>query len=166
MEAFKPKHFAKSLSSMARQLVPKAVYEKRGVKALALIDDRLLTFIDTLRGNLGVPLTVNNWANGGNYSQSGLRDIRHYGTQAKMDRSFSQHKYGNALDFRSSKMPAQEIRQHIIENKGLYPMVSFMEVGISWVHCDCRTRLTDQQIQYWSPTEGFLSEEEVLERGL
>ena len=158
-EVFQPKHFATSLTSMAKQLVPPEVFAERGVKSLELIDDRLLVFIDKLRHNLGVPLTVNN---GTSYTQSGLRDVNHYGTYEKMAASYSQHKYGKALDFRSSKMSSREIRKHIIENRELYPEITFMEVGISWVHVDVRTRLEPVWCRFWHPKKGFVSMEDVL----
>ena len=162
-EVFKPQHFATSLDSLAKQVLPPEVYKKYGVTGLQFIDDRLLTFIDKLRKNLGVPLVVNN---GSTYTQSGLRDEDFYGTPEKLCKSFSQHRFGRGVDFRSSKMSSQEIRRHIIENKHLYPEVSFIEVGISWVHIDVRTRMTNEWCRFWSPSEGFVTEQEVLERNL
>ena len=165
-KVFQPKYFAKSLDSMAKQVLPPSIYKVRGVKGLELMDVNVLRFIDRLRKNLGVPLTVNNWSVGGGYSQSGLRDVGHYGSYAAMERSFSTHKYGKALDFRSNHMFPHEIRKHIIENQHLYPMVSFMEVGITWVHVDCRTRLSDTWCRFWHPKLGFITRQEVLAQKL
>lgn len=170
---FKPKHFAPTLDSFARQTLPPAIYNKRGVAGLELMDERILVTLDDLRGHIDVPLLVNG---GGDkrdvYTQSGLRDIGHYKTYEVMEGSFSQHKYGRGIDCRSSKMSAHDIRKHIIENKHLYPHISFMEVSpiggnnMGWVHFDCRTRITEEDIRYWSNDLGYVSEERVLEEKL
>lgn len=165
-DVFQPRYFAKSLVSMARQVLPPSVYKARGVKGLEIMDINVLRFIDRLRKNLGVPLTVNNWSVGGGYSQSGLRDVNHYGTYEAMEKSVSMHKYGKALDFRSNHIFAHEVRKHIIENKHLYPEVSFLEVGRTWVHVDCRTRLNNTWCRFWHPRLGFITEQEVLEQKL
>ena len=154
-----PQYFANDLDSLAKQVLPPKVYKARGVKGLRLIDNRLLEFIDQLRYDLGIPLTIN----GGGYTQSGLRDVDHYGSQEAMDKSWSTHKYGSAIDFRSPEMSSHEIRRHIIANKKRYPMITFMEVGISWVHVSTQTRITEEDILYWSPRLGYVSESVVID---
>lgn len=161
----KPKYFAKSLDDFARQVVPEQIYKQRGVKSLELMDQRILETLDDLRHNLGVPLTVNSWAWGGGRTQSGLRDQFFYKSVDEYLKSFSQHKAGRGIDIVCS-LPAYEVRKHIIENRELYPHVSFMEVQIEWTHLDARTRIDEDWCKFWSPKEGFLSEEEVLSRKL
>lgn len=168
-----PKYFAKTLESLAKQVLPPEVYKFRGVRGLELMDERILITLDTLRLNLGIPITVNSWAWGGNRTQSGLRDQYHYKNLEDYLKSFSQHKYGNALDFKVRGLTAHEVRKHIIENKHLYPSISFMEVGklsngeeMTWCHIDCRNRLSEEQITYWSPKHGYVEEQRVLDQKL
>ena len=68
---------------------------------------------------------------------------------------------------------SQEIRRHIIINQERYPHISFLEVGklsdgsdMSWCHIDCRMRITDNKITYWSPLYGFVEEQRVLNERL
>ena len=89
---YKPKHFS------VQELVPPAIYNKRGEKSLELIDVRIVMILDHLREKLGKPITVNNWQWGGGYSQSGLRSVEHYGGSESYFDSFSQHKYGRGAD--------------------------------------------------------------------
>jgi hypothetical protein len=164
-----PKYFASSLESLAEQVLPPAVLDSRGVKGLELMNPRILETIDTLRHNLDVPLIVNNT----HRTQSGLRDENFYKTKESYLNSKSQHKYGNALDFVSPCMSSQEIRRHIIINQEYYPHISFLEVGklangeeMNWCHIDCRMRITNKTITYWSPKFGFVEENKVLDERL
>ena len=50
---YKPEFFT------AQELVPPAIYQRRGDKSLELLDDRLLATMDQLRHTFG-PCTVNN----------------------------------------------------------------------------------------------------------
>jgi len=166
-QPWKPQYFAKTTQSLAKQVLPPKVYKGRGTKGLELMNQDLLMTLDDLRKNLEVPLIVNDESWG--RTQSGLRDEDHYGSVQSYLNSKSQHKYGNALDFVSPCLSSQEIRKHIIENKVLYPSISFLEVGklkeerdMSWCHIDCRMRMSSQQIVYWSPLYGFVDEERVL----
>ena len=166
-----PKYFAKTNESLAKQVLPPEVYKTRGVRGLQLMNQHILETIDELRYNLDAPLIVNSDRYG--RTQSGLRDEQYYKTTEDYLRSKSQHKYGNALDFISPCISSQEIRKHIIENKELYPHISFLEVGklqggkdMTWCHIDCRMRLDKDPIKYWSPLYGFVEEERVLDEKL
>ncbi len=179
-EQFKPQHFSKTLQGFAHEVLPPDVYQARGVKGLQLMDIRLLYFIDDYRGSFGKPIVVNSYAWGGGFSQSGLRDVGHYGRYDAMARSFSTHKYGKAVDFRSKHATGHELRKHFIENKEKFPQISFVEVGpvkkkvdgetvwvdMSWLHGDTRTRTDWEGVRYWSPKYGVVTEEFVLENEL
>lgn len=162
---WEPKYFATSLDSLARQVLPPSVYAVRGVNGLRMMNLALLKDLDTLRKNLGKPITVN----GGGRTQSGLRDLGHYGTYENFFKSWSMHKYGNALDFIVSGMEAWEVRRHIIENKHLYPSITMLEVGLlsngksmSWVHISSQMLTSDTGMLFWSPKYGYVTEERVL----
>lgn len=114
------------------ELVPPDVYQERGEKAWQLMDDRILMALDALRDKFG-PLTVNNWKWGGDRKWSGLRtEDSPYGSR------YSQHRFGRAVDFISQDHTAEEIRQYILNNRDEFPGVMSMELGVSWVHIDCR----------------------------
>lgn len=168
--------FASSLDNLAKQLLPPHIYSKRGVKGLELIDSRIITFICNLRRNLNRSIVVN----GGGRTQSGLRSVEFYGSLEAMDKSFSQHKYGRSLDFVVSGMEAWEVRRHILENKHLYPEITFLEVSpvkkvvegedinapMTWTHVDVRTQLYGGSITCWSPVLGVVTEDKVLSEKL
>ncbi|KFA99388.1 D-Ala-D-Ala carboxypeptidase family metallohydrolase [Vibrio sp. ER1A] len=151
-----PKHFK------PQEFVSPSIYSKRGVKSLELMDERILRTIDDLRVNLGKPITVNNWLWNGQRKQSGYRDQSFYSTDSEYASSLSQHKYGRALDFLVKGMSAPDVRRHILENKHLYPYITFIEVDIEWCHIDCR----NGELRCWSPSKGFVSEERVLKDNL
>lgn len=175
-----PKYFAKSLDAMAQEVLPKEFYEKHGVVGLNQMDERVLRFLDVLSCNLTkqegrkVGITVNSWKWGGVRNQSGLRIADFYPTVGEYVYSRSQHKLGRAVDFKVKGMPAHEVRKHIIENKHLYPDISFIEVSpidkkgkaMTWIHVDVRLRLDNDQIKYWSPVLGYVSESKVLKEKL
>lgn len=168
----KVEHFASNLDSLARQLLPPDIYARRGVKGLEVVNPLMIEFLEVLRVHLGVPLLVN----GAGYTQSGVRGRGFYSTAKKYADSLSQHKYGNAVDVKAKGMEAHDVRKHVIENKHLYPMISFIEVGPvwkddkevpqTWSHFDCRSRITEDPIRYWSPVLGFVSEDRVLSEEL
>ena len=55
------------------ELVPPSIYSARGENAMQLIDYRIVMALDHLRDVIGKPILVNNWINGGQYRESGLR---------------------------------------------------------------------------------------------
>ncbi len=114
------------------ELVPPHVYEERGNKAWELLDERLLITIDELRDALG-SVVINNYRWGGSRKWSGLRTV-----ESDFYRPFSQHSFGRAVDMVFSKVTAEEARQHIFANKERYPYVFAVELGVSWLHFDCR----------------------------
>lgn len=120
-----------------QELVPKSVYEERGIKSLQLIDDRLLRIADYLRDRFG-SITINNWSYGGNRTQSGLRiqGQQYY-------RPYSQHSFGRALDMIFNERNAQEVRTWLKESANeiccLFDIEGFtVEEGVSWLHIDLR----------------------------
>ena len=167
-EKFVPQHFAKTLDGFAKEVLSREVYQARGVKGLQLMDIKILYLLDDFRGDIKVPLTVNDWAWGGGLNQSGIR--------VPKEGSYSQHFYGNAVDFRTRHKTGHELRKHFIENREKYPQISFVEVGpvkkngewvdMTWFHGDVRTRTDWDGVRYWSPKYGFVTEEFVLENKL
>ena len=166
---WQPQYFCKSLDQLAKEVLPQVFYETYGVAGLQQMDSRILVTLDNLSKNLEIeygrriPLTVNSWSWGRERNQSGLRTREFYKSESAYVSSRSQHKYGRGLDFQAKGLTPHEVRKHIIENKDLYPDVSFLEVGISWIHIDCRMRLDNDHMKFWSPSLGFVTEKVVLD---
>lgn len=134
----------------AFELVPPDVYEIRREKSLQLFDPNLLKLADWLRARYG-PATINNWYWGGAFSQSGLRTMEHYGTWKAFEKSFSQHKYGRALDMKFKDKTAEEVRtdlKALWELEGLGFAIT-LENNVSWLHVD--TRPQDRLLTSFNP---------------
>lgn len=129
---YKPVHFE------VPELVPPDIYKSMGEGALILMDDRILYIADFVREHFDAPVTINNWLHGGQFSQRGFRTT----TGLPGEVVHSEHAYGRAIDFDVEGLTADEVRKEILENAsaGEFPMISGMEVGISWVHLDVGNR--------------------------
>lgn len=135
------------------ELVSKSTYKARGEKAIQLLDPRLLETLDQLRTNLGKPITINNWIWGGGFQQRGLRT-----SDAPEYSKYSQHSYGRAADFDVKGMTPTQVRLHVIQNRHLYPHISFLECGINWVHIDVR----NGDFRLWHINNYFISEDQFI----
>ena len=136
-----------------QELVSPEIFNQRGNKAVELIDPRLLETMDTLREELGRPITANNWIYGGVFTQRGLRDRSFYKTDKAYQDSLSQHKFGRACDFDVKGLSAKQVNQFIIDNKDKFPYISFIEVDCNWTHIDVRNGV----FRLWSPSRGFVN---------
>lgn len=119
-----------------QEFVDPDIYALLGDKCLALIDNRIIGIAQVLRDYFGVPVTINNWYEGGNYKESGLRKfLSNTGAQ------FSQHKFGRAIDMKLEDMDAEEVRKEVIRKWKMFRGygLTTMESGTpTWVHVDCR----------------------------
>jgi len=135
-----------------RELLPPNVIEARGAAAIELMDPRILFDLDTLRGRMGVPMTVNDR----------LRHFRGFRTRQSNHYSpFSQHSLGRAIDSVSSLKP-EAYHYEILTNPDTYVNISFLEIDISWLHIDCRHNWDGARIKCWSPNRGFVDPGEYL----
>lgn len=124
-----------------KELVCPHVYEVWGENSWQFLDKKLLETLDWLRENLGKPIVVNNWAQGGQYSQRGLRCTRCILVIEKVDLRkvyLSAHIQGQAADFNVAGMTSEEVRQWIIDHADELPHPVRLERDVSWVHCDTR----------------------------
>ena len=121
------------------EFVDRETYERWGEKSIWFIDNRIVTLMNKLREEFGVPITINNWYWGGDREWSGLRTPRspYYST-------YSQHSFGRAIDFLVKGKTADEVRDLIEEWYNLghlgFEYNITMEYGdrITWVHIDIR----------------------------
>jgi len=63
-------------------------------------------------------------------------------------RPLSQHTYGRAVDIVSNKMPAQEMREHILKNRDKYPYITRMENNVTWLHIDIKDTQQEEIILF------------------
>lgn len=110
-----------------------------------LLDDRLLETIDDVRGILGVPCWINDYAYGGHRSACGYR-----GPECTVGAPHSQHREGRAADLHPEGMSADEARGKLslaIEG-GKLPHLGGVELGVPWVHVDVRPRRNGQVLYF------------------
>lgn len=104
-------------------------------------DPRLLITLDWIREMFNAPITVNNWKEGGPFSQRGLRcNICPLVKEktAKNSVYVSSHILGQAVDFDVKGMQASEVRAWLYDNKDVLPYPISVEKDVNWVHLDMR----------------------------
>ncbi len=144
---YRTKHF------VLKELVSPKTFRKFGESAWKFLDSRMLWSLDQIwkflyqkakelgrviegKRNGGFSITINSWAWGGKYTESGLRD-----PNTKTGASFSSHKRGGAFDIKVALFTAAEVQQILKEaaEKGEECMkyVTRLEWGTSsWTHID------------------------------
>ncbi len=115
-----------------QELVPENAYAERGEKAWELLDERALITLDTLHDKYGT-MIINNWLWGGPRQWSGLRTASSpYGTM------YSQHRFGRAFDVIFKNYDADHVRQEVLNNPEWFPLITSLELDVSWFHFDVR----------------------------
>jgi hypothetical protein len=123
------------------ELVCPDVLHAYGETAWMFFDSRILITLESIRQRLNRPIHVNNWHDGGQFTQRGFRcNLCDLVKNAK-GIYVSAHCTGQAVDFDVDGMVAEEIRQYLIKNKTLWPYPIRLEKNVSWVHLD--TRVSD-----------------------
>ena len=127
-----------------KELVSEKVYNKYGERAWQFFCPRLLHTLVIIRENIGKPITVNTWHNGGSFSQRGLRSNLGAIFLSKFKKGsmyLSAHVMGKGVDFDVKGMTAVQVREWILKNESLFPYKIRLEnkmkgKPISWVHLD------------------------------
>lgn len=118
------------------ELVPPELLKLYGEEGCwRLLDERICRSADQFGDQFG-PIVVNNWAAGGTYRESGLRDFR-TATGAEN----SQHKFGRALDLKSKLYTPKQMADYLLSHLDRFPFVTTIEDLAStptWLHIDCR----------------------------
>jgi hypothetical protein len=121
------------------ELVPPSIYSRWGERAMTFVDYRIVLALDHLRDLIDKPIIVNNWINGGQYKESGLREFTTT-TGARM----SQHKFGRAMDIKVAGMTPKQVHAIILENEKFFiqnQLITTLENADytkTWTHIDCR----------------------------
>lgn len=140
-----PKHFK------PQEYLPPHIYQKYGTAGLWFIDSRVIVINDMLREKFG-PIIMNTWHSPklqeayGNHRWRGLRTPEYYRESGdddltmfrKYNDSMSQHKFGRAADDIFQDVTADEVREYILNNKDEFFFITAIELGVSWLHFDCR----------------------------
>lgn len=123
------------------ELVCKHVYDKyREEQIWSFFSMPALSTLLVLRRDiLGKPFVVNNWKNGGSYSQRGLRcnlcPIPKEKT--RLEKVYmSAHCTGEAFDITVQGMTAEEARNIIDLSRDRLPYPIRLEQDVSWLHVD------------------------------
>ena len=133
-----------------QELVPKATYERFGVKSIWFLDPRLINTLQFVREYFGKAMTVNNWHSGGSFQFRGLRTDDFYYKfvgnkkyESVRKGKMSQHRFGRAIDCNFSGLTPEEARTEILSNEGLFldaGMTTIEDGAFSptWLHFDIR----------------------------
>lgn len=134
----KSKHFK------IHELVSKDLYQLKGESAWRYVPHDLIIAIDTIKERFPKgTMTINNYEWGGSRQWSGLR------TPDSSYFSFtSMHSFMMAIDAVFSDYSAEEVRQDILSTPSAYPTIRGLELGISWLHIDCRN--TEELVTFTS----------------
>ena len=117
------------------EVLPKEFYNRmnyRGNKLWVMFNVRVLITADQLRERYG-RITANDYKYGGNNQYRGWRPFN-CGVGALL----SQHKFARALDCIFKNCTAEEIRVDILKKPDLFPFITCIEAGVSWLHFDVR----------------------------
>lgn len=130
-----------------KELVCPHVWERFGEASWVFIDRRLLAVVLWIREELGLPIVVNNWAKGGQYSQRGLRCnccvlVKEKTALEKV--YLTMHGFGKAVDFSVVGMKSADVQRWLEENKERLPYPIRAERDTNgWTHIDVRVDAED-----------------------
>lgn len=114
-------------------------------------DPRLLETLDFIRKEIDKPIFVNNWKNGGQFSQRGLRCNICDLTSSKTKNNqiyMSSHSLGKAVDFDVKGMKSLDVRRWLYSNADKLPYPICVEDDVNWVHLDMRF-INNQKIYFF-----------------
>lgn len=109
------------------------------------VDPKLVVIAQWVRDTLGLPVTINNYATGGQYKESGLRDINTK-TGAKKSAHKPLQEHGGlckAIDIKVKGMTAKEVWDWCMDHQiELYAMgvreIEHWEFCPTWTHLSTR----------------------------
>ena len=136
------------------ELVCRHTFLKHNGTAWMFFRTELLeTLLIVRRDILQIPIYVNNWKQGGNLDERGLRcnlctlvkDKTKNGQQY-----LSAHVLGAGVDFSAGTIPAEQARGIIAHHEELLPYPIRLEQNVSWVHLDVYDCINGKQINYFT----------------
>ena len=126
-----------------REFVPPQIWNKFGEKSIWFIDPKVVEIATAYREFFKVPIVINNWYIGGQFSYRGYRPPR-----VNIGAEFSQHKMGKAFDCHSPSISVKDIYNQILENWDHFKQFGLTTVEDvnftpTWIHSDCRVTNQD-----------------------
>lgn len=139
---FKPVFFG------IKELVSPVVYNKWKEQSFMFFEEDFLKDLDLIRELWGSPIIINNWANGGNLKQCGLRsnlDELMKSSTAKGELNLSAHSMGKAVDLHDKLGRNLKLYDFVFKllKQGKFKVIKRLEdwnktyTGGGWVHIDC-----------------------------
>jgi len=122
------------------EFIDPITYRKFGRQSQRYIRPEIIKATQCLRELVGLPITVNNWAAGGSYKESGLRNFN-----TSTGASYSMHKFGGAADLKIGNLSSFEMveilknHEEVIMDLGIrrYENPEFTKGrNRSWLHID------------------------------
>lgn len=117
-----------------QELVDRKTFQKFEKQSQMLFREEALVALEDLRYELGRPLVVNNWREGGELEWCGLRTLDCY-----KGAKWSAHRLGCGFDAHCPTMSAPEVQEFIRtkHKQGLLQRIKRMEIGTpTWTHID------------------------------
>lgn len=137
-----------------QELVCKETFKKFGDTAWQFFRPELLETVLILRRDiLKMPMIINNWSSGGQFTQRGLRCNLCQLVHGKTDKGLiylSAHNLGAAIDFDTKIYTAEQIRDIIIDNSDLLPYPIRLEENVNWCHIDVYDNGTGNKISFFN----------------
>ena len=125
-----------------QEFVSPELYKQFGDSSIWFINPKIIAFAQAFRDIVGKSVTINNWHSGGKFKYSGQRPFN-----CKIGATFSQHKFGNAVDLKVDGLTGDQMRKIIIDNydKVFSKYITTIEDGTdTWLHADCRNTQQDK----------------------
>ena len=137
---YKPIHFK------IQELVDRETFRLFGQEAWMFLQPNALVALDGIRNYFDRTVFVNDWHFNGTYQYRGFRP-----KTCSVGADYSQHRFGNAFDLNVLGLSAEEVRKEILAHKDdpRFRMITALEIGIQWVHFDCRN--IAERIQLFEP---------------
>ncbi len=124
------------------EYIPEGLYHEMEHKPhilIGLLDKRLIRADQKLRNVFG-PVTINNWATGGDRNWSGIRT-----PDSPFYSKTSQHSWGRASDKLFARATPDEVRAYIKTHwKKLG--ITCIEENVNWVHSDVRYIMQQKEL--------------------
>ena len=104
---------------------------------MKFIRPEIIAIAELTRAKTGAPVTINNWATGGNYSESGLRTF-----SSSTGAAWSLHKWGAAIDVKVKGLSTEKVFKIIFENESAFfaegaRRIEDIAFTPTWLHIDC-----------------------------
>jgi hypothetical protein len=130
-----------------QEFIDPITYKELGDNSISLIDSKLIDIADFIREDIGLPVTINNWHENGQYKESGLRN-----KNSKTGAPKSTHKLGKGMDLKIKGWGGKEWYEYVKEKfKKLYDLglrrIEDKSIATTWCHMDTKEHKLKNTIQ-------------------